>query len=225
MISWEAFGALAVILIVVLWRYLYFFRDPDRSVPDGRNVVAPADGTIVYIKDFKDGVAPIAIKNAKEIKMPEITKCDLPSGSGHILGIYMTFWDVHVNRSPISGTVEEVAYHSTAQRNRSMALFGFQTLLTGRPSPRTMGHVLENERNTIRIRGDFVVYIVQIADFYVNKVICWVCKGQAVGKGERIGRIIMGSQVDMILPEMTGLKIMVKEGDYVKAGKTIIATY
>lgn len=226
MIWWAALAGATtlVVIIIIFWRYFYFFRDPERSIPDGRNIVSPADGTIVYVKEFKKGMAPIAIKKAKEIDLLEITKSPLPIESGYIVGIYMTLWDVHVNRAPISGTVEDVTYHG-AGRNRSMALFGFQTLLLGRPRPRTMGHILENERNVICLKGDFIVYLVQIADFYTNKIVCWVKNGQQIQKGERIGKIMMGSQVDIILPEVKGLRITVKEGGKVKAGQSVIATY
>ena len=210
--------------IVVLWRIHYFFRDPERRTPEGRNVISPADGTIVYIRKIEHGLAPIAIKEKRQIRLTEVTKGKVTVESGYIIGIYMTLWDVHVNRSPISGVVEEVSYHPVT-KNRSMALFGFQMVLRGKSSPGSMKHVLENERNTIRISGDLVVYLVQIADFYTNRIICWVKNGQLVTKGERIGQIRMGSQVDLILPDSSNLNILIKEGRKVIAGETVIATY
>jgi phosphatidylserine decarboxylase len=209
---------------VALWRYVYFFRDPNRTTPTGKNIVAPADGKVVYVREFNDGVVPIAIKGRKQIRLLELTRGPIPLRSGYIIGIYMTLWDVHVNRSPTDGLVEQVRHHGTA-RNRSMAVFGVQALLSGRPSPAVMGHILENERNTISIRGDTDVCVVQIADFYVNKVQCWVRAGQRVRKGERIGRIVMGSQVDVLIQHREGLQVLVRQGDVVKAGETVIATY
>jgi phosphatidylserine decarboxylase len=131
---------------------------------------------------------------------------------------------VHVNRAPVDGVVEQVTYHPAA-KNRSMALFGLQTLLFGRASPGVLGHVIENERNTISLRGDVSVCVVQIADAYVNKVRCSVRDGQHIRKGDRIGSIVMGSQVDILIAAMDGLKLEVKEGDRVKAGASVIATY
>jgi phosphatidylserine decarboxylase len=209
---------------VAFWRYVYFFRDPDRTTPTGRNIVAPADGKVVYVRKFNDGVVPIAIKRRKQIRLLELTRGPVPLRSGYVIGIYMTLWDVHVNRSPTDGLVEQVSYHGT-RRNRSMALFGVQALLSGRPSPALMGHILENERNTICIRGDIDLCVVQIADFYVNKVQCWVREGQRVRKGERIGRITMGSQVDVLIQDGEGLQVLVGQGDLVKAGETVIASY
>jgi phosphatidylserine decarboxylase len=222
---WRILGLVASIGgAVAFWRYYYFFRDPERAIPPGRNIVSPADGIIVYARAFTGGGTPIAVKKKREIQLTEITKSPLTIDSGIIIGIYMGLWDVHTNRSPIDGTVDDVIYRPAAA-NRSMALFGFQTTVLGRPTPGAMGHIVENERNTIRICGDFVVYVVQIADFYVNKVACWVVRGQRVEKGERIGQIVMGSQVDLILPEVPGLALLVKEGDRVKAGETALATY
>jgi phosphatidylserine decarboxylase len=217
-------GLLLAGTAVTFWRYVYFFRDPNRTTPTGRNIVAPADGKIVYVREFNDGVVPIAIKGRKQIRLLELTRGPVTVRSGHIIGIYMTLWDVHVNRSPTDGLVEQVSYHGTA-RNRSMAVFGVQALLSGRPSPAVMGHVLENERNTICIRGDTNVCVVQIADFYVNKVQCWVRAGQRIRKGERIGRIVMGSQVDVLIQDREGLQVLVRQGDVVKAGETVIASY
>jgi phosphatidylserine decarboxylase len=213
-----------VLIVFAVWRYCYFFRDPDRPIPVGRNIVSPADGRVVYIRAFEKGTVPIAIKKAREISLTEVTKCAVPMESGHIIGIYMTLWDVHVNRAPIAGTIEQIAYHD-AVRNRSMTIFGFQMILRHRSTPGVMGHILENERNTICVRGDFTLCLVQIADFYVNRIRCWVQVGQQVQKGERIGQIIMGSQVDLILPAVEGLSIVVKEGSKIKAGETVVATY
>lgn len=225
MLTWMTLGLIGSLAgAVVFWRYYYFFRDPDRAVPAGRNVVAPADGIIVYARTFTRGTALIAVKKRREIPLTEITRSPVAAESGTIIGIYMGLWDVHTNRSPIDGIVDAVLYHP-APRNRSMALFGFQVTVLGRPTAAAMSHLVENERNTIRIRGDFVAHVVQIADYYVNKVTCSVRRGQRVEKGQRIGHIVMGSQVDLVLPDVSGLVLLVREGDRVKAGETVLATY
>jgi len=210
--------------VLAFWRYVYFFRDPHRTAPDGSNIVAPADGRVVYARPFSDQIAPIAVKRRRQIALHEITGTPMQMRSGYLVGIYLSPWDVHVNRSPIAGVVEHVAYRPSTV-NRSMALFGVSALLFRRPSPRLMGHVVENERNSICLHGDVDVCVVQIADVYVKKVKCWVREGQALRKGERIGSIVMGSQVDLVVAETDGLTLTVAEGDRVKAGETVIATY
>lgn len=86
-------------------------------------------------------------------------------------------------------------------------------------------HIFENERKTTRINGEFPVYVVQIADAYVSNIQCFAKEGEMMKKGERFGKIMMGSQVDLIFPWRDGMEIMVKEWDHVKAGESIIATY
>jgi phosphatidylserine decarboxylase len=210
--------------ILAFWRYVYFFRDPHRTPPSGENVVAPADGRVVYVRQFSDQVVPIAVKKRRQIALHELAGTPLQMRAGHVIGIYLSPWDVHVNRSPIAGVVDHVVYRpSTA--NRSMALFGIGALVFRHISPRLMGHVVENERNSIGLRGDLDACVVQIADFYVRKVRCSVREGQMVDKGERIGSIVMGSQVDLVLADTDGLRIEVEEGDRVRAGETVVATY
>jgi phosphatidylserine decarboxylase len=222
-------GVIVVVIGVVVgllafWRYVYFFRDPPRTAPSGDNIVAPADGRVVYVREFSDQIVPIAVKRRRSIALHEITGTPMQMRSGHVIGIYLSPWDVHVNRSPIAAVVDHIVYRPSAV-NRSMALFGTHALLFRRPSPRLMGHVVENERNTIMLRGDVDLCVVQIADFYVKKVRCWVREGQALRKGERMGSIVMGSQVDIVVAETDGLRITVDVGDRVRAGETVIATY
>ena len=69
------------------------------------------------------------------------------------------------------------------------------------------------------------MYVVQIADAYVDKIFCWAKEGEMMEKGQRYGRIAMGSQVDLIFPHREGMEIVVKEWDKVKAGESIIAKY
>ena len=73
--------------------------------------------------------------------------------------------------------------------------------------------------------GIFPLYVVQIADVYISKIECWIKKGKKLSKGQRYGRIIMGSQVDLIFPAKDNVKIKVEEFQDVKAGESIIATY
>lgn len=208
----------------IWWRFYYFFRDPEREIPGGNNIVSPADGTIVYVKEIKNGEIPISVKKGKEIRLEEMSKIhDNRFNEGYIIGIFMSPLSVHVNRAPISGKVEQISYFHS--KNINMGRMFLNTIFRKKPFYVGCDHILQNERNTIIINGEFPVAVVQIADVVVHKILCWVKEGQTITKGERIGLIRMGSQVDIILPAEKGIKIVVREGEYVYAGETILATY
>ncbi len=204
------------------WRLFYFFRDPEREIPSGDNIVAPADGTIVYANICEDGYAPVTIKKGKKIRLDEISKTDLPPGKLVHIGIFMSFFDVHVNRIPISGQIEFIKHHKA--KNFSMNLMGLRKYGGLKPLYKDSVHIYENERMTTRINAEFPVYVVQIADVYVSKIVCFAKEGETKKKGDRFGKIMMGSQVDLIFPYRDGMKIVVNEWDLVKAGESIVAT-
>jgi phosphatidylserine decarboxylase len=209
--------------LFVFWRFFYFFRDPERDAPPGKNIVAPADGMIVYVKEVKNNALPISIKKQREIALSELTKVeDFAAGDKYAVGIFMLPSSVHVNRAPIAGEVSGVHYHKS--KNLAMTVMWLRCRLGRKPYEKHARHILQNERNTVIIRGDFPLAVVQIADLYVRKIVCSVTKGQAVEKGQRIGMIRMGSQVDCIFPQQ-GMTIRVAEGQMVKAGETVLATY
>jgi phosphatidylserine decarboxylase len=214
------------IAFFLYWRFFYFFRDPERIIPAGNNVVSPADGIVIYVKEVEKGEVPIAIKNNKEIRLEEITKSNLDDefSQGYIIGIFMTLFSVHVNRSPIAGRIEKISYFQNSP-NLSLAQLTLNTLFGRKPLHGSGEHILQNERNTIRIDGDIPLYVVQIADSYVKRIVCWVKEEQSVKKGQRIGLIRMGSQVDLIFPKYDGIRTVVNEGDHVVAGESVIATY
>ena len=210
------------VILLFYWRIKYFFRDPERMVPVGENIVSPADGTVVYIKKIEKNCVPISIKLNRKILLTEILKTDPLFEPFYIVGIFMHPTDVHVNRAPIDGKVKKIVY--TRGRNLPMTIMWWRVLLRLKPYESFSTHIITNERNTILIEGEKMkVYIVQIADLYVKKIECWVNEGSDVAKGERIGRIITGSQVDLILPQ--NAEILIKEGDKVKAGESVIAEY
>ena len=221
---------LNIIIIIVLiflitycfWKFFFFYRDPERNIPVGENIVSPADGTIVYIKKIEGNIVPISIKNKKIIKLEEIFKYN-PNTSqfSYLVGIFMHPTSVHVNRAPISGTIEKIVY--TKGKNLPMTFMWWRVLLRIKPYELYSNHNLQNERNTILFRGSISVFIVQIADIYVNKIECWVKELQQVIKGERVGMIKMGSQVDLLFPSLSISNIAVEVGQKVKAGETIIA--
>lgn len=208
--------------IYIFWRFFWFFRNPERKIPDGNNIVSPADGTVVYVKKVINGDVPISIKNKKEIKIEEILGNNLINTKNpyFIIGIFMHPSSVHVNRAPISGTIKKISY--TEGRNSPMTMMWWRVLLGKRPYELYSKHIITNERNVVLIDGNVKVAVVQIADIYVKKIECWVKENDIINKGQRIGMIKMGSQVDLIFPYDLKFNILVKEGEKVKAGETIL---
>lgn len=164
----------------------YFFRDPQRKIPEDSNaLVAPADGKIVSVKDVFE---PRFLKS-------EATK----------IAIFLSPFNVHINRSPIEG---EVAY---TEYKRGTYYPAYMEVASR-----------ENETNFIGIENTSEkIIITQIAGILARRIVCKVSKGDKVGKGERIGMIKFGSRTELFLPK--GMKITVKEGDRVKAGESIVA--
>ena len=180
-----AIGGLGLTALV-----LYFFRDPQRIVPaDPQLVVAPADGFVVEIA---------------ESSYPEIEDTSLPCRK---IGIFMTIFDVHVNRTPCSGNIVRVSHRPG------------KFISAQKPSAS-----LQNERNTVVLetpRGDKVV-LVQVAGLIARRIVFWFREGDTVQKGERIGMIRFGSRVDLYVPIEWNIKV--SRGQRVKAGETVICT-
>lgn len=164
---------------------LYFFRDPQRSIPaDPGAVVSPADGRVVVIVD-----EPFEGRPGKRIS------------------IFLSVWDVHVNRAPVAGTIRKVEYRPGR----------FYAALRARASA-------ENEQNVIRIatdRGEMAFK--QIAGWIARRVLCWKAEGDTVGLGERVGMIRFGSRVDVWLPPEA--EILVKVGQHVAGGSDVLARW
>jgi phosphatidylserine decarboxylase len=196
-------GALALMSIVLflLWSPLgwlgtiatawcaYFFRDPPRVTPLGDGlVVAPADGRVSQIANAVPpaelGLGPAALAR---------------------VSIFMSVFDCHVNRSPIAGRIERVAYRAGKFLNADL----------DKASE-------DNERNSLLIAGARGrVAVVQIAGLIARRIVPFVREGEEVGAGERIGMIRFGSRVDVYLPE--GVRPLVSEGQSAIAGETIVA--
>ena len=186
-----------------------FYRDPDRAPPAGDHVVvSPADGEIVYVRRSSDGRLPVACKRGHDVALEELTRTKVHDGESIVVGIGMSFLDVHVNRAPIAGRVQ-LRRHFPGQ-------FG---------SLRHAEMVFENERATTLIAGrEFEVAVVQIASRLVRQIAAYVREGDDVLLGQRIGVIRLGSQVDLVLPSRPGLRLCVQAGDHVQAGTTVVAT-
>jgi phosphatidylserine decarboxylase len=208
--NWERAGlvwllAIGMTAALLLYR---FYRDPDRHPPGRTDVlVSPADGKVIYIRHSENGIVPISTKNGRTFKLFELTRTPLRAENAIIVGIAMTLLDVHVIRMPCAGRVTSCKHFS--------GLFG---------SLRHPEMILENERATTVVdKGEFQVAIVQIASRLVRQIAMYVKEGQEVSIGQRMGVIRLGSQVDLIIPERPGLKILVKPGDRLRSGESIVA--
>jgi phosphatidylserine decarboxylase len=203
-IALVALITLAAAVAILAYR---FYRDPDREPPSGGDiVVSPADGEVVYVREARGGVLPVAAKRGQNFTLEELTKTRLRSDDAVIVGIGMSFLDVHVNRAPIGGRV--------TLRRHFPGLFG---------SLRLPEMVFRNERATTVIEhGAVQVAVVQIASRLVRQIAGYVGEGEEVAAGQRIGVIRLGSQVDVVLPAECA-DVTVGPGDRVRAGETIIA--
>jgi phosphatidylserine decarboxylase len=196
---------LAAVFVFLAYR---FYRDPERIVPERDGVVvSPADGKVIYIRESRDGMLPISTKYGNEYPLEELTKTTFYSREAVVVGISMSFLDVHVNRAPIAGRI-------ILQRHFPGS-FG---------SLRRPEMVFKNERATTVIeRDELQVAVVQIASRLVRQIASFVREGQDTAMGQRIGIIRFGSQVDLVLPTRQDLKLTVQIGKQVKAGQSIIA--
>ena len=162
----------------------WFFRDPERRIPNVPNViVSPADGKITEIVTENE---PINGKLCKRVT------------------IFLSVFNVHVNRVPIGGTIEDIRYNS----GKFLAAF----------NPKAS---MDNEQNLILINnGRTHIFVKQIAGLIARRIVCWPKKGDHYESGQRYGLIRFGSRVDILLPENT--KLSVACGDKVSGGKSII---
>jgi phosphatidylserine decarboxylase len=189
---------------ILAWR---FYRDPERTAPSGDGViVSPADGEVVYVRRSENGTIPTATKQGRDHSLEELTKTELRKRDAYVIGIAMSFLDVHVNRAPIAGKVTFLRHFP--------GLFG---------SLRDPAMVFDNERATTVIERDGLqVAVVQIASRLVRQIASYVDEGDEVALGQRIGVIRLGSQVDLVVPVQTGIEVLVEPGDRVRAGESVL---
>ena len=176
----------AVIMTALTVFALSFFRNPERHSPAGEDlVVSPADGTVIYVG---------------EVDEPRILK-----GRAMKVSIFMSVFNVHVNRMPESGKITEIHYNKgkfiSANKDKAS---------------------LENEQNALVIETDKgrKIMFVQIAGLVARRIVCWVKPGDRLRRGERFGLIMFGSRLDIYLP--LGSEVKLKPGDKTKAGETIV---
>lgn len=187
---------LALFAVVVAGLVVYFFRDPNRIIPTKPGqVVSPADGTVAAISEYEDHpfVGGPAVK----------------------VGIFLSIFNVHVNRFPITGRVVGLAYKRGKYLN---AL-----------KPES---ALENEQLHVKLESTDAVdgpprrmVIHLIAGLIARRIVCVAKPGDQFVRGERIGMIKLGSRTEIVMPKEEGLRILVKVGERVHGGATVVAEY
>jgi phosphatidylserine decarboxylase len=192
--AWSRWAGICL-LPFSLW-VVAFFRDPRRSPPPGaRLIVSPADGKLLPVRE---AVPP-----------PEL---DLGLAPRKKLSIFMSVFDVHVNRIPCDGTVTGLAYRPGKFFNAAF--------------DKASEH---NERMSIRIRTEgqggvtAELGVVQIAGLIARRIQCNLREGQKVCRGDRFGIIRFGSRLDLYLPD--GARVVAPEGCNVRAGETVLAEF
>lgn len=178
---------LASILSVWTAYVAFFFRNPKRSFEENLKVIlSPADGKIIYLaEDFEK-----EFLNEQRIK----------------ISVFMSLFDVHVNRAPISGVIKGMKYF----KGEFKSAWG-------------EGVSNHNERNFLLIENSVLKLVVtQVAGLCARRIVCDVGEGSSVQQGARYGIIQFGSRCDLFVPKSA--LIAVKLGDKVKAGETVLAT-
>jgi phosphatidylserine decarboxylase len=171
---------IAALLLAALAAFMaFFFRDPYRESPEGDGlIVSAADGKVTRIEENE---------------------------LGKVVSVFLSPIDVHINRSPIAGTVTKVNY------------------VKGKKMPATSNDASHlNERNSLTLtNGDLTVVVTQIAGIVARRIVCWAKEGDELARGERFGLIKFSSRTDLLLP--SNVELAVNIGDRVVGGVTIIA--
>ncbi|HEY6239343.1 MAG TPA: phosphatidylserine decarboxylase [Burkholderiales bacterium] len=219
-------AALAVVAAYLYWRHFWFFRNPRRVAPRGEGVVSAADGTVVYVKKVEPGEPVISIKRGLSARLADILREDedLPK---LLVGVFMSPFDVHYNRAPLSGTVDFVRHHPGRGPNLHMGAMHWRVFRRQAPFHEGSEHIVQNERTVTKIKGslkgtEFPCYVVQIAAKTVAGIDSYIKPGAVVERGAIFGMIRVGSQVDVVLPWREGMSVRVKPGDRVRAGETLL---
>jgi phosphatidylserine decarboxylase len=185
LLPWQATpaGRTATTLALILTLFVtWFFRDPEREIPASEQaIVSPADGKVIVVAAQPDG--------------------------GTKVSIFLSIFNVHVNRSPAAGTVQDVVYHP----GKYLAAWNDKASTDNERSE----VVLVHPRGTLRFT--------QIAGLIARRIVCWIAPGDRVARGERYGLIRFGSRVDIFLPPTAA--VAVKVGDRVRGGADLIALW
>jgi phosphatidylserine decarboxylase len=185
-LGWMGWKALTFFGILITLFIAFFFRNPKRKIPSLQNVIlSPADGKIVHVGECEEN----RFLKKKALKV----------------SIFMSLFDVHINRAPVSGKVLERSYH---------------------PGRFLMANVEKasslNEQNAFILEAEdrFKVLLIQIAGMVARRIVCYAKVGDPLKKGEIFGMIRFGSRIDLYLP--LDVKPIVRLGQHVKGGESII---
>ena len=183
LVGWLTSVVFAIPAVILAAFFLWFFRDPERAVPteDG-TVVSPGDGRVTE-------VSPFTIGGQRQTR----------------ISIFLSVFDVHVNRSPIAGVIRDVRYQKGKFVNAMNAASAEQ-----------------NEQNIVTVEGERqTVVFKQIAGLLARRIVFNPKVGDRVERGERVGLIKFGSRVDVLLD--SSARLQVKVGDRVKGGASVLA--
>jgi phosphatidylserine decarboxylase len=184
LLGWLAHPPWAVIPLLLAFFFMWFFRDPERAIPQEEGaVVSPADGKVT-------DVSTVTVGNEKRLRV----------------SIFLSVFDVHVNRSPVAGVVREIRYQ------RGQFLNAMNKVSAER-----------NEQNVVTLEGDDGQNIVfkQIAGLLARRIVFHPNIGDRLERGQRVGLIKFGSRVDVLLA--ASARASVKVGDRVKGGASVLA--
>jgi len=174
---------LALVPLLLAAFFLWFFRDPERAIPDGAGlIVSPADG-----------------------KVTEVSATQVNGAPATRISIFLNVFDVHVNRSPISGVIKNAVYKK--------GLFG---------NAMSSASAEDNEQNIVTLEGEGITVVFkQIAGLLARRIVFNHKPGETLARGQRVGLIKFGSRTDVIFPQPADLHV--KVGDRVAGGSTILA--
>ena len=180
-LGWLTRPAWAIAPFLLASFFLWFFRDPERAVPrEPGALVSPADGKVMDVS---------AVDNSRRTR----------------ISIFLSVFDVHVNRSPIAGTISDVRY----QRGRFL-------------DARSKFCAEQNEQNIVTVEGEgHTVIFKQIAGLLARRIVFYPKVGDHVERGQRVGLIKFGSRVDVLLDSASSVKV--KVGDHVRGGSSVLA--
>ena len=185
---WPVCAIPALFGLFIAW----FFRNPRRTVPaEAGLLVAPADGKIVRVE--------------------EIAHDEYLGGPAVVIGIFLSVFNVHINRMPAAVRVIGLTYRRGKFLNALRAA------------------ARENEQLAVRLEErdpPYRRYVVrQIAGLIARRIVCWVAPGDELDRGEQFGMIKLGSGTELVLPREPGLEILVRPGQAVRAGSSVVARY
>ena len=173
----------AILPVLLAAFFLWFFRDPERAIPsDPGLIVSPADGLVT-----------------------ETVRIETPDGPRQRVSIFLSVFDVHVNRAPVAGVLTSVRYHHGKFMNAM-----------------NPACAESNERNVVTMRGEGIeIVFSQIAGLLARRIVFPFREGDRVERGQRVGLIKFGSRTDLVMPP--DAELQVKVGQRVKGGASVIA--